>query len=153
MENRWSSLRPPAYSLLIYLTGFLTVSALLGGVGALTQLAPLPAQDLFGSPVEDLSLPGLLFLLAVGSSALAATVLLIRRHRYALHLAAVAGSVIVAFEFSGLNDLAALPGPAATLQRFYLGLGAAISLLAVLLWAGDRRWTAPTPGGGPTAAR
>jgi hypothetical protein len=131
-------------TILIGLNAFLAVTAIAGGIGLLTGWLRTPVDMLAGSPFRDYTIPGLALLVLVGGSALAATVLLLRRHEMGIVAAAVAGAMIICFEIVEVLVIGLSTG--LVLQVFYFVLGVIITVLAV-------RLTTPAPGAFAGAAR
>jgi len=121
--------------LLIILDGFLALTAFAGGIGLLTGVARPSVELLRGSPFTDYTIPALALFVIVGGSALGATILLIRRHPSAALVSMAVGGAIIIFEIVEVLVIGSDPGLARNLQVFYSGLGLAILLLAVAMWA------------------
>jgi len=124
---------------LVALSGFLALTAIAGGVGLLSGAVSPPLEDLAGSFFPDYTVPGLALMLVVGGLALAATVLLLRRHRRAWAASAIAGLAIIGFEAVEVVVIGSPAGYARSLQLVYLGLGAL--LIALALWYRARTLT------------
>lgn len=123
--------------LLVVLNAFLGVTAIAGGIGLLSgAIAPGP-ELLQGSPFTNYTVPGLALLVLVGGSALAATVLMWRRHSNGLLASACAGAMIVGFEIVEVLVIGSPPGLARNLQLFYFGLGLLIVVPAIGLWISE----------------
>ena len=118
-------------ALLILLTGFLAVTGFLGGIGLLAHLNTPPLEMLQGSPFKDYTIPGLSLFMIVGGSALLATWLLVRRSRFALLSATLAGIIIMFFEFVEMLVIGSPVGVARALQVLYVGLGTAIAGVSI----------------------
>jgi hypothetical protein len=130
-------MRKVAWVTLTMLTGFLALTASLGGIGILAGLNTPPVDFLKGSIFSDFTIPGLSLLVIVGGGALLATVLLARRSRYALPAALSAGLTILCFEFVEVLVIGSPPGIAQILQVFYFGLGTAIAMVSIGIWLLD----------------
>lgn len=122
--------------LLTLLTGFVALTAIGGGVALLVGLEDnrFPLEWLHGTPFPDYTIPALLLAVVVGGSALAACVLIIRRHRWALPVAATAGAILMGYitvEFLILQQ--SPPGPT-PIEYLYVALGAVIVVLAGYSW-------------------
>ena len=126
--------RKVAYYILIALTGFLALTALLGGIGLLARIYSPPVEDLQGSIFRDFTIPGLALFVIVGGSALLATLLLIRKSKFAILMAIVAGFIIMFFEFVEVLVIGSPPGVAQALQIFYYGLGTIITIVSIAIW-------------------
>jgi hypothetical protein len=116
------------------LAAFLALTAAAGGIALMTGTIA-PGLDLLqGSPFTSYTIPGLALLLPVGGSALAATIMLWRRHPLATRVSAVAGVMIMGFEMVEVLVIGSEPGVARNLQLFYFSLGLLIAVLASALW-------------------
>jgi hypothetical protein len=124
---------------LIVLTLFLALTAVVGGIALLAGLNTPPVAMLQGSPFRDYTVPGLALTVIVGGSALLAALLLLRKSKYATLLAATAGAIIMFFEFVEALSIGSPIGVARTLQIFYFGLGTLIVIVALGLWFLDLR--------------
>jgi hypothetical protein len=120
--------------ILIVLTGFLALSAILGGIGLLTKLIAMPVEMLQGSIFSDFTIPGVALSVIVGGSALLATIMLIRKSRYGSLLSALAALIIMFFEFVEVLVIGSPVGLARDLQIFYFGLGTIIMVTALGAW-------------------
>lgn len=129
--------------LLTLLAGLLGLSAVPGAVALLVGFQTPPVEQLAGSPFTDFTIPGLALLVLVGGSAIVATVLLVRRSRFAPISSAFAGVVVMAFEFVEVLAIGSPPGPARVMQVGYFSIGTllvALSLAAML----NESWERPT---------
>lgn len=124
---------------LILLDGFLAITAIAGGIGLLTGTNAPPVTDLAGSPFADYTIPGLALLVLVGGTALVATYMTIRRHKYAALVSALAAATIIVFEIVEILAIGMPPGIARNLQIFYFTLGLIILVLAIAQWAVQRK--------------
>ncbi len=120
---------------LIGLTGFLSLSAIPGGLMLLAGIYAPPVEQLQGSVFRSFAVPGLALLLVVGGSALLATVLLVRRDRLGPLWAGFSGVTVMAFEFVEVLAIGAPPGPSLVMQILYFSLGLALVCLSLLLMA------------------
>ena len=120
--------------LLIVLEAFLGLTAQAGGIGLLAGTSRPPLALLQGSPFSSYTIPGLVLLVIVGGSALAATILLLRQHTVGTLVSMVAGAMIVGFEMVEVLVVGSDPGVARTLQVFYFTLGLVIVVLSGGLW-------------------
>jgi hypothetical protein len=120
--------------ILIVLTFFLSLTAILGGIALLAHINTPPVAMLQGSPFRDYTIPGLALTMIVGGSALFAALLLLRKSKYAALFAATAGNIIMFFEFVEALSIGSPAGVARTLQIFYFGLGTLIVVVALGLW-------------------
>ncbi len=126
----------------IALEVFLGVGALGGGaalmLGPRGELIPLPVSLLAGSPFADYLVPGAILFVILGLGPLVAAALAWRRHPLAPALALVVGLALLVWLVVEICIVGYASNP--PLQPFYLGLGIAITLLAVA-------WMRDTKGG------
>lgn len=130
-------LRKVANVFLIILTGFLALTGILGGIALLANINTPPLEQLQGSIFTNWAIPGLGLFVFVGGSALLATILLIRKNKYGVLFAMVAGIIIMFFEFVEVQAIGSPPGVAQTLQVFYFGLGMFIAIVSIGIWFTD----------------
>jgi hypothetical protein len=130
-------IRRIGYILLIVFNGFLAVTAAAGGLGLLTGAISPGLELLAGSPFGSYTIPGLALLMVVGGSALAATILLIRRHPLGSLAAVLAGVMIMGFELVEVLVIGSDPGLARNLQLFYFVLGLSVAGLGSWLWVAE----------------
>ena len=148
-----SQFRRFVHILLIVLAGVLGLSAVPGGITLLLGFYAPPVEQLKGSVFADFTIPGLTLLLLVGGSAVLATVLLVRRSRFGALSAALAGAIVMSFEFVEVLAIGSPPGPARVMQLLYFGVGlslVAISLVALSIDV-QRPHITPAPPSGPPA--
>lgn len=127
-------IRKIVFVILNVLTGFLAVTGFLGGIGLLAGLNTPPLDFLKGSPFKDYTIPGLSLFIIVGGSALLTTILLIRKNKFSVLFATVAGIIIMFFEFVEVLAIGSPPGIAQVLQIFYFGLGVLITIASIGIW-------------------
>lgn len=132
-----STLRKVSIGILIILSGFLALTGFLGGVGLLAKINAPPVEQLSGSMFSDFTIPGLALFILVGGSALLATILLVRKNKFAVLFAMVSAIIIMTFEFVEVLVIGSPAGVARTLQIFYFSLGIAISSAASTIWFND----------------
>jgi hypothetical protein len=125
-------------SVLIVLDAFLAVTAVAGGIGLLTGANAPSLELLQGSPFSTYTIPGLALLVIVGGCALAATLLMLRRHPFGAPASGLAGAVIIGFESVEVLVIGSPPGIARNLQVFYFTLGLLIAVLATAMWVSER---------------
>src|SRR5262245_48898609 len=89
--------RPGRIGLAI-LDGFLGVTAVLGGLGLVTNRFTPPLDALAGSPFTSYTIPGLVLLVVVGGSGLLAALLLARRLAWGVPVSGAAGVTLLVFE-------------------------------------------------------
>lgn len=129
------------YILLVILVAFLALTTVAGGIGLLTGAIAPGLELLQGSPFSSYTIPGLALAIIVGGSALIATILLVRRHRWGALACGVTGIGIVIFEIVEVLSIGSDPGVARNLQIFYFIVGLLIALLAAMLWVAEQRST------------
>jgi hypothetical protein len=122
------------YASLIILTIFLAFTTVLGGIALLTGWIPMDEKMLAGSIFPDYTLPGLALALIAGGSATLASILLLRKSRFAILFSIAAGIVIMFFEFVEVLTIGAPAGLTRTLQAFYFGLGTFIAAASIGVW-------------------
>jgi hypothetical protein len=121
---------PFARRALLALNGFLGITATAGGLGLLVGWI-MPGEELLdGSPFSSYVIPGLVLLLVVGGSALAAAWAVLCRQPMAAPLSALAGLMIMAYETVEFTVIGFH-----WLQLAYFAVGIAIVALAARLWA------------------
>jgi hypothetical protein len=128
------NIRKIAHGLLTVLTGFLALTGSAGGISLLANLNAPPVEDLQGSIFKDFTIPGLALFIIVGGSALLAAILLIRKSKFGVLSATVAGIIILFFEFVEVLVIGSPPGVAQVLQIFYFGLGIIITIVSISIW-------------------
>lgn len=89
--------RKNLYTILIILNIFLALTAIPGRFCLLTGIAAPPIEELKGSIFADYTLPAFALMIIVGGSALLTAIMLIRKNKYALLLAAAVGLIIMFF--------------------------------------------------------
>lgn len=107
------------------------VSSIAGGLGLFFGWISMPLDQLDGTPFASYTGPGLILLLAVGSSALVATDLMIAEHARGIVASGVAGGVMMGWIIGEFILL----GYISWLQPFMFGLGAVMFALAAWLYA------------------
>jgi hypothetical protein len=131
---------------------FLAVSAVPGGIALVAGLGTPPAAMLGHSIFSSFLVPGLTLLVVVGGSASVAAVLLVRRHRFASAVAALAGAFVMSFEFVEVLVIGSPAGPAFVMQATYfttglLLVGVSAAAMAIDLDRGPSRPGASAPVG------
>jgi hypothetical protein len=119
---------------LIILMIFLTLTTFAGGIALTTGIVAPPLEQLQGSIFNNYTIPGLSLFAIVGGSALIATILLIRRSKYALLASLAAAIIIMFFEFVEVLAIGSPLGIARNLQVLYYGLGTVIAIVACVVW-------------------
>jgi hypothetical protein len=120
--------------ILIVLTAFLGLTAMLGGLALVANFYAPPVEQLEGSIFNNFVIPGLALLVVVGGSGALAAYLLIRKSRFALLAAVAAGFIIMFFEFVEVLSIGSPPGAALMLQLVYYGLGTLIVATGMGAW-------------------
>ena len=148
-----SQFRRFVHILLIVLAGVLGLSAVPGGITLLVGFYAPPVEQLKGSVFADFTIPGLTLLLFVGGSAVLATVLLVRRSRFGALSAALAGAIVMSFEFVEVLAIGSPPGPARVMQLLYFGVGLSLVAISLVAMSIDvlRPHEAPASPSGPPA--
>lgn len=144
--------------LLIILVAFLAITAIPGGFALLVGAYAPPTSMLKGTVFSDFTIPALTLIVIIGGGASLATVLLLRRSRFSLLAACLAGAALLSFEFVQVLVIGSPAGPARFMQVLYFALGLALVAIAPVLMhlavvsqaaAGtlqqDRRQLAPRP--------
>jgi len=80
---------------------------------------------------SDYLIPAMVLAIAVGGSAIGATILLIKRHAYAKTASLLAALAIVVFESVEVLVIGSPEGIARNLQTFYFALGAFSAILSL----------------------
>ena len=148
-----SQFRRFVHVLLTVLAGVLGLSAVPGGITLLVGFYAPPVEQLKGSVFTDFTIPGITLLLFVGGSAVLATVLLVRRSRFGALSAALAGAIVMSFEFVEVLAIGSPAGPARVMQLLYFGIGLGLVGLSLVCMSIDvlRPQTAPAPHSRPPA--
>jgi len=116
--------------LLILILLFLGITAALGGIELIrTNGMGMPQEWLATTPFSSFLIPGLVLSLIVGGASLVSSLLLIRRHNYALESSAIAGFGVQIWIFTQIYMLQ----HASFLQIFYFGTGILILILTIFL--------------------
>jgi len=124
-------------TILIYLTGFLSLTSMLGGIALVLGFNTPPVEQLNGSIFKDFTIPGIVLTLFVGGSALVAAILLIRKNMFASAFSLLTGIIIMSFEFIEVLVIGSPEGIARNLQILYFGVGSIISYLSISNWVID----------------
>ena len=125
--------------ILIMLISFLALTAIGGGIGLLTGLNAPPLVFLDGSPFSSYILPGLALLILVGGTAVLASILLVRYHRYAWIAAIASAIAVVIFEIVEVVYIGSPEGIARNLQVFYFTYGIILGILGIVYRTRSRR--------------
>lgn len=122
--------------LLTLLTGFVALTAIGGGVALLVGLEDnrFPLEWLRGTPFPNYTIPALLLAVVVGGSALAACILVLRRHRMSAPVSRAAGVIMMGYIVVEYLILQQEPPGPTNIEVFYFGLGALIIMFAGYRW-------------------
>lgn len=115
-----------------FLTGFVALSAMAGGLGMLQGADRFPQEWLGTTPFNDYTIPALLLVLVVGGSSLFAAVTIITGRKGGVLASMAAGLLLVGFivaELAILNDNELISG----IEGMYLAIGLVIFGLAAHL--------------------
>jgi hypothetical protein len=110
-------------TILIAGTAFVGLTAVPGGAMLLLGIYSPPVEMLRGSAFSSFTIPGLTLAVVVGGSALLATTLLLRRSNLGFFSAAVAGLIVMTFEFVQVISIGSPAGPSRVMQILYFGIG------------------------------
>ncbi len=119
--------------ILIILTFFLSIAAILGGITLMANFYAPPVEMLQGI-FASYTIPGLALSLLVGGSALFAANLLLRKSGYALVFTATAGIVVMFFEFAEVLIIGSPVGPSRDMQIIFFVLGTVIEIASIGSW-------------------
>ena len=122
-----------------------SLSAIPGGISLLVGFNAPPLEQLKGSVFTGFVVPGLALILLVGGSATLATVLLLRKNRFAIPAAIASGLVVMTFEFVEVLAIGSPPGPARVMQVLYFAIGAALAGISLGNLIIDARSAQPPP--------
>lgn len=143
---------------LIVVTAFNALSAVSGGVAILTGWLRMPESMLASGPFDSFVWPGLILLVVVSGTQVAALVLLLLRRESSLVWTAVAGFGMIIWIFVETGIIAGM----SWLQAIYFATGTAqlilvLALLGVVGWLPRRSIrrsaTPPHPAGAPGRSR
>ena len=101
-----------------------------GGIALIAGINTPPPELLRGFFFGSYLIPGLSLILIVGGCALAAAILLLRRHTMGVLVALASGVIIIGFEIVEVVVIGSDPGVARSLQVFYSTLGMVIAVAA-----------------------
>lgn len=111
------------YLSLITLNIILAFTAIPGGICLLTGIAAPSLDELTGTIFNDYTFPGLFLMIIVGGSATISAVMLIRKKKYALFYSAMAGVIIMIFEFVEVITIGTPTGAGLIMQIIYFAIG------------------------------
>lgn len=117
--------------LLMAMTGLLALTAIPGGAMLVLGIYSPPPEMLRGSWFSSFTIPGLTLALAIGGTALAASIQLRRRRATGVLCAAAAGLLVMTFEFVQVVSIGSPIGPSRAMQLAYFALGALLVLTSV----------------------
>lgn len=115
--------------LLVIIEIFVTITAIIGGVGLINNGIGIPKVWLNNSPFSSFLIPGFVLLFVVGGTNLLALFSIWKRWFLSPELSAVAGFGILIWIFTQLY----LIRQASFLQIFYFGIGVLILALSIIL--------------------
>ncbi|KAA3628484.1 MAG: hypothetical protein DWQ02_19240 [Bacteroidetes bacterium] len=81
--------------LTLFLTGFIALTAISGGIAILAGLEDFPMEWLEGTIFKSFTIPALILSVVVGGSSLVAFILLIKKHRLARKATIAAGVIMM----------------------------------------------------------
>jgi hypothetical protein len=119
--------------LLAILLGFLSITALFGGIGLIAGFGAPSKELLKGSAFSSYLIPGLVLLFIIGGFSSVACFLLIKKHKHALSLSLLVAAFIIVFETVEIIVIGSPEGAARNLQILYLTIGFVIGFLAIIL--------------------
>jgi hypothetical protein len=119
---------------IVALGGFIALSAVGGGIGLIGGGLAFPLDWLEGTPFGSYAIPAIILAVVVGGSALAAALLMLRRHRLAVPVALGAGLIQVGWIVGEVVLVGTSGDLMLFLQVLYLALGAVLAALAADLW-------------------
>lgn len=129
---------------LIVLAALVGVTAVPGGVALIAGVYTPPVAQLHGV-FPGYVVPGLVLCGVVGGMAIAATLMLVRRSPASPFAAALAGIVLMTFEFVETLVIGSPPGPARVLQIAYFCAGLALTGVSLAWLAIERMGSAEKP--------
>ena len=112
---------------LSFLTGFIALTAIGGGVSMLIGVDAFPLAWLAGTPFRDYTIPALILALLVGGSNLSALILLIGNHEHSTIVASSAGVVLAIYILTEVLILNQDPPGPTGIEIFYLALGVTVA--------------------------
>jgi hypothetical protein len=112
----------------------IALSALAGGIGLAGGGLSFPLEWLTGTPVPNYGVPAIILTGVVGGSALAAAVLMPRRHPMAVVVALAAGLIQVGWIVGEVMLVGTRGDVMMWLQIIYLALGAGVAAVAAHSW-------------------
>lgn len=123
------------------LTGFVALTAIGGGIALLVgaEANRFPLEWLQGTPFTDYTLPALLLVIAVGGSALVASIALFAGRNAGALAAMIAGVILAGYVVVEVLILKQVPPGPTVIELFYLALALAIVGLAAFLWMAENR--------------
>jgi len=109
--------------LLVFILGFIALTAIGGGLAILSGLDQFPLEWLDGSLFHSYIIPALLLMIFVGGSAIWALVFLLKDHPYAWQISALAGWIMMFFITVEVFVLKQNPPGPTDIEIFYFFLG------------------------------
>ncbi len=117
--------------LILFLTGFIAFTAIIGGIVMLAGLENFPMEWIEGTIFKSYTIPALILSFVVGGSSLVAFILLLKKHRLA-HKATMAAGVIMIGQIIGeLIILKQEPPVPTDIEIFYFALGLIVLILGI----------------------
>lgn len=124
--------------ILVMLESFVALTSIIFGGGLAIGAIQLPVAWLQGSPFRDYAILGLVMAIIIGGGALLAVITILTQHKVSLLISAIAGLLLMAFEFVEVSIIDRNLGNwlllVAPLQALYSALALTIVALAVYLW-------------------
>lgn len=118
------------------MAGFIALTAIGGGMALLlgAEGNRFPLTWLEGTPFKDYTIPALLLVVAVGGSALAAAVLILRSRRFGAYAGGLSGLVMMGYITVEALILKQVPPGPTGIEIIYFTLGLLILLLSAWVW-------------------
>ncbi len=113
------------------ISGFIAFTAVAGGLALLFggEGRHIPLRWLKGTPFADYTIPALLLVIAVGGSALAASVMIFAGNKFGALTAMAAGLIMMGYITVEVFILKQVPPGPTAVEMFYFGLGLILFLL------------------------
>lgn len=127
------------------LTGFVALTAIAGGTAILIGADQFPLEWLPETPFTSYTIPALILAIAVGGSALVATVLLFAAPRSGIYAAMVAGMILTGYVVVEVLILKQVPPGPTPIELFYIAIGFITTGLAFSLRKFERQLISSDP--------
>lgn len=123
------------------LTAFVALTAIGGGIALLSgaEANRFPLEWLQGTPFQDYTIPALLLAIAVGGSALVASIAIFTGRNAGALAAMIAGLILASYIVVEVLTLKQVPPGPTAIEQFYLALALAIIGLAAFLSVAENR--------------